>query len=80
MIENYTIKFESACPESVFVRIYRNGTQAKAFQVSRKAAGSRDQEAMESVRSMMNRAETEAEKWVDEDRDARTMEVTLNTR
>jgi hypothetical protein len=79
MTENYTIKYASACPESVHVQICREGARVSAFQVHRKAAGSRDAELMEPIGSMMDRAEARAEKWVDEDREARKLEHTLNT-
>jgi hypothetical protein len=77
--KDYTVKYIKACPESVHVQITRSGAQVRSFQVHRVSATARDAALMESVRSMMNRAQTEAEKWVEEDRDARMMEHILNT-
>jgi hypothetical protein len=66
----YRIVFDNAKPESVFVRIIKDGVTVNSWQENRRAidygTGSRPSEF---VATMLARAKDTARKWVEDDRE-----------
>jgi hypothetical protein len=64
----YRIVFDNAKPESVFVRVVKNGVTVHSWRESRQTSLESGY-PYETVKAMLDRAKSDARRWIKDDRE-----------